>query len=69
MLQPTKDRKGPDDSTLGELLDLGRNRDSLLDPLVWAAGVQVATRIRAENMHEVAPTELHYQQGVRTGRS
>jgi hypothetical protein len=57
MMESTKDRKGPDSGTLDVLLGLRRNRGSLTDPLVRAGRVEIAKRVRAEDMHEVALSE------------
>ena len=57
VVQPTKDRKGADGRILGVLLPLGRNRDPLTDPLVRALPVEIAKRIGAEDMLEMAASE------------
>jgi hypothetical protein len=57
MMQPTQDRWRPDDATLGVLLGCRRNWDSLTDPLMRAAGVEITKRVRAEDMLEMAPPE------------
>jgi hypothetical protein len=56
-VQPGQDCEGPDCGTFGKLLDRGRNRDSLTDPLVRTERVEIAKAVLVEHLQKVASSE------------